>query len=84
MEKELIIKLKGSCEFYTLSRGCTVVDEQNRKARIISKKTYDTTCFGMRKALRESRIIAEPRDSEEYVLYDRLIREGARWKNNVN
>lgn len=72
--KELTIKGKG-LEYFTLSRGATIVDLQNRKTRTIIKKVYDTTFFGIRKVLRESKIIAEIRDSAEYSVYNQLMRE---------
>ena len=70
VEKKLIIK---GLEYYTLHRGGTVVDTENRKTRTIVKQVYDTSFFGIRKVLRESKIITEIRDNAEYSVYNQLM-----------
>ena len=70
--EKLIIK---GLEYYTLYRGATVVDMENRKTRTIIKNVYDTTFFGLRKVLKESKIIGEEGDKEEYSVYNQLMEE---------
>lgn len=72
MIEKLIIK---GFEYTTLHRGATVVDMQNRKSRTIVKEIYDTTFFGLRKVLRESKIIGEEGDKKEYFVYNQLMEE---------
>ena len=72
IEKKLIIK---GLEYYTLHRGGIIVDIQNRKSRTIVKRVYDTTFFGLRKVLRESKIIGEEGNRKEYSFYNQLMEE---------
>ncbi len=71
MENEITIKVKGSGSYYTLYRGATAVDMKNRKTRTIIKDVYDTAFFGLRKVLRESKLITE--GSREYPIYNQLL-----------